>query len=158
MRKVQVIANGSGARVARHGRITSSSPGTRQGVSLVTSSRQRSIELVEYLLWEWGEWKRSTPAPPIPTVYETETAPSRHAHNSQVERYVMRHQRAVAVDAVVNRMPIILRRQAWWRYVQGLTVGRTIRQLRISRAEYYRRRRDILGRIADAIARGDVPY
>jgi len=70
----------------------------------------------------------------------------------------MKHQRAVAVDAVVNRMPIILRRQAWWRYAQGLTVGQTIRQLRISRAEYYRRRRDILGRIADAIARGDVPY
>lgn len=139
-----------------------SSPGTRLACSTqeVTrlASRPRAHELVEYLLWEWGEWKRQTPAPPISTVYDTETAPSRHAHSSQQERYVMNHQRAVAVDAVVNRMPIILRRQAWWRYVQGLTVGRTIRQLRISRAEYYRRRRDILGRIADAIARGDVPY
>lgn len=121
-------------------------------------NRARARELVEYLLWEWGEWKRQTPAPPISTVYDTETAPSRHAHSSQQERYVMQHHRAVAVDAVIRRMPIPLRRQAWWRYVQELTVGRIIRQLRISRPEYYRRRRDILGRIADAIARGDVPY
>lgn len=96
--------------------------------------------IIESWLYEYGLYRREPPAPPVSAVYDQAAAPPPKPlpPRSQVESYVVRHEREIRVEGALGRLGPMERRAVELRYCDRARVTQVASALDVSRSTAHR--------------------